>query len=88
MFVASDFAGLPTYHRPVTSREVISVGVIYRSPSGDTAEGRTHDECAAAIRGMGLDPADCTVELTEITDEVNRWPGITTSRYGAFCEWA
>ena len=69
-------------------REVISVGVIYRSPNGDTVEGRTHAECDTAIRELGHDPADCTVELTPITEEINRWPGVKESPVRERCIWA
>lgn len=69
-------------------REVISVGVIYRSPNGHAVERRTHAECETAITDLGLDPAACTVELTEITEEINHWPGVKESPVRERCIWA
>lgn len=69
-------------------REVISVGVRYTSPGGDTVHCRTHAECDTAITDLGLDPAECTVELTPITEPVNHWPGIRETPRPARCIWA
>ena len=64
------------------------MGVRYTSPNGDTVECRTHDECETAIRDKGLDPIDCAIELTEITDPVNPWPGVKQTTRPGRCVWA
>jgi hypothetical protein len=50
------------------------VGVIFRSPDGQhviTAD--SHHEAEGQIRQSGGSPADWTVELTQITKQVNPW---------------
>lgn len=64
------------------------MGVRYTSPNGDAVECRTHAECETAIRDKGLDPADFAIELTEITDEINPWPGAKKTARPERCIWA
>lgn len=56
------------------------MGVIFRSPDGQhviTAD--SHHEAEDQIRQSGGSPADWTVELTQITRQVNPWTEYSTN---------
>lgn len=65
------------------------MGVIFRSPDGSIEVVHdTHEQCEQEITAAGLDPTGWTIELTEITHEVNRWPGVRGWPVRVFCDWA